>query len=223
MADYSDLPFNTGDTDYPTQATTLLTRNQDITTEVNNARQGSTNLNTRIAAFNTELTAAREGESNLVTNLQNNYWKNAAFTSSADLNNKKIIGALDGTSPTDAVTLSQAQAINALGVGEIDQSLIAITDLAAGTATTGQRIVIDDLGLAVVGEDNVILTLDSGGLTANQLVGADNIATALEAKDLSNISTGSLTVSEGVRVNATSSGLESHETVQPEVQGAYYF
>lgn len=212
IADYSDIPFVNGDITYTTKAITLRDRNEAVATEVETARQGSLTLDVLTLAFKTEIEAAREGEASLLTNISTNYI-NSNITVDVDLNSQKIVNAAQGTSSGEGVTKTQLEAIEALGAGSIDQSVVDATTLADGTATSGQRYVVDGGGTAIVGEDNVILTLDTGTLTANQIVGADTGATTLEAKDVSNISAGSITPGERVMANA-SIGLQVYETPQ---------
>lgn len=143
MADYSDLPFNSGDIDYPVQGTTLRDRSQGVSTEVENARNGETLLTTTTSALKVEIEAAREGEASLLANLQNNYMGSGAIGAPLDFGNFKGINSGAATVHWDAVDLTTLNAIEAAGLGGIDKTDIAITGLGDGTATTGQRYVLE--------------------------------------------------------------------------------
>lgn len=131
-----------------------------------------------------------------------------------------VIGKVGGTSGTTV-----------LANGTYSQTIIAsapLTEISINTAG-GFDGVLDDISLKILSEssnvtseDNVILTLDVGTLTANQLVGADNSATAIEAKDLTNISSGSLTSGERLTATATGVGLEDYDDTLENVVAVHY-
>lgn len=221
MADYSDLPFDVGDIDYTVQCQTLTSRNEGTTTEVEDSRQGESTLGTLTGNLKTEVEAAREGETNLVTNLQTNYLASGSQSVDVDINNQRIVNAAAGTLPLDSVRLTELQAIEAAGAGGIDQSVIIATQLDNGTGTTGQRYVVNAGN--VVGEANTILTTDVAGLTARQMVGADNTPTLMEVKDLTNISSGAMTSGERVTAKAAGPGLETYDGNLEESSSASYF
>lgn len=214
MADWSDLPFDVGDIDYPEQCQTLRSRSEAIATEVEDARLGSLSLSDRTAAINTELVNARQGESDLLTNLQQ-YILIGTQIADIDMNTKKIANSIPGVASSDAVTKTQLEAIPA----SPDQSAIDITDLNNGTATNGQRYIVS--GGSVIGQDNTALTVDVGFVSANNVVGANAAATAMESKNLSNISTGSLSTGDRVSVKSGGDGLESHESFGPTAYAAF--
>jgi len=183
IADYSDLTFTIGDLDYPSQCQTLTSRTEAIATEVEDARIGAATLAVRTQALQTELEDSREGEVDLETNLQNNYLKNDGNqATSFSANSQKITNSVAGTLPSDGVTVTQSTDIEALGAGGIDQSVIAIT------------------------------SLNVDNLTANEVVGANSGASALEAKDLTNISSGTLTTGYRVQTKGTGDGLEDYDS-----------
>ena len=205
MADWSDLPFAFNSIDYILQLDTLRDRSEAIATEVEDARLGEATLDVLTGNLNTEITAARQGEVNLVTNIAN-YVKDGTLTASFDFNSQKGINVADGTLNTDLVNLQQT---TALILGGAAVTNIDVTSISNGTATTGQRIVAGASN--PVGEDNDILTLDVGALSADKVVGANAGATALEEKDLTGISTGSLTALTLVQAKSDSSGLQDYD------------
>jgi len=204
MADWSDLEFNASDINYIYQLDTLRDRSEAVATEVEDARLGEASLDITTGNLNTELVAAREGEASLVANLQTNYISKSG--GNLDLVGGKLINVGNGTANTDTINLGQATSILDLGAIPSD---VEITDLGRGTATVGQRYVAGPSG-SPVGEDNEILTLDVGTLGSDEAVGSNTAGTALEAKDLTNISTG-LTPSSLVQTKSDGTGLEDYD------------
>lgn len=139
MADWSDIQFNAGQTDYITRLNALLSRAQNFATEVENGRLGSPSLQTQIG---TRLNQT-EVDARIVA-LAPTYI--GGLTQNFNANARRIFALADPVNPQDAAT--RAWVLSVVTAGG-DPSGIPVTSFNVGTMADTQ--VLTRSGTALVG------------------------------------------------------------------------
>lgn len=128
MADWSDIQFNAGQTDYVGRLNTLLTRAESFATEVENGRGGLGSLALQI---NTRLTEAQVDVR--VNALALTY--SAGLAADFNCNNRRLRSMADPLLPQDGAT--RAWVLSQLTIGG-DPTGVPVTSLNVGTMGDGQ-------------------------------------------------------------------------------------
>lgn len=173
MADWNDIQFNAGQTDYITRLNTLLSRAQNFATEVENGRLGSPSLQTQISTrLNQAAVDAR------IVDLAPTYV--AGLTQNFNANTRRIFALADPVNPQDAATRSWVLSQITLGA---DPSGVAVTSLGFGTLADGQVLTRSGTGLVgrsvVAGSARLTVSLSADAITFDVPAGAfANVAPA---------------------------------------------
>lgn len=200
MADWSDIQFNAGQTDYITRLNSLLSRAQTFATEVENGRLGSPSLQTQIS---TRLNQA-EVDARIVA-LAPTYV--AGLTQNFNANARRIFALADPVNPQDAAT--RAWVLSVVTAGG-DPSGIPVTSFNVGTMADTQVLTRSGTGLVgrtiAAGSARVTVAFSAGAITIDVPAGA--FATLGAANTFSAIQT----FSERVNLQSASPALFFLET-----------
>lgn len=173
MADWSDIQFNAGQTDYITRLNALLSRAQSFATEVENGRLGSPSLQTQIAS---RLNQA-EVDARIVA-LSPTYV--GGLTQNFNANARRIFSLADPVNPQDAAT--RAWVLSVVTAGG-DPSGIPVTSFNVGTMADAQVLTRSGTGLVgrtiTPGSARVSVTVSAGAITID--VPAGTFATLASA------------------------------------------